>query len=267
MSLSARASRDAGRPASAVRGTRTGVAVARHRGAERHARPARSGAGLRDPGFDTDMPLAGRLDVGPRSGSALSRGTRRRELGSGFFKLNDPDHEPVMMSQVVSAIRFDPSSRSASSLSPETIKTEHDRTMRSRRSFASAAPGASDGRLTADGVGVVRPRTPERERPFARRDHGGRAPRLRCQVSHDREAAIAWSRGHSRPEGSVRIAETVPRTPRAATAGRMPAPVILRLWPRLSPPRFGRGFSPICRAVRSRGAPRLRTSIRPTSPR
>ena len=65
--------------------------------------------GLRDPGFDTDMPISANAAFGLDEHGALAVARGHLALGSGFFRIHDPDHEPMQVSDVEATFRFDPS--------------------------------------------------------------------------------------------------------------------------------------------------------------
>ncbi len=68
-------------------------------------------AGLRNLKFDTDAPISSNLHfaLGPDGHVIEAEGGLR--VGAGFFRLDDPDHEPVMIDAVSAAAHWDKASR------------------------------------------------------------------------------------------------------------------------------------------------------------
>lgn len=54
-------------------------------------------AGTRTPGFDSDMPLSMSFRIGLTPNDALSEANASFSLGPGFFRLEDPDQEPLLI--------------------------------------------------------------------------------------------------------------------------------------------------------------------------
>lgn len=67
--------------------------------------------GLRDPGFDFDMPLSSKLQVSLAEDGKLSLAEGRFGAGAGFFFLRDPDHEPVQVDEITGTFRWNAASR------------------------------------------------------------------------------------------------------------------------------------------------------------
>ena len=63
--------------------------------------------GLKSLGFDFDMPVSAKLDIGlsPEGDIATARGTFG--LGSGFFRIDDPDAEPLLLDAITGGFHLD----------------------------------------------------------------------------------------------------------------------------------------------------------------
>ncbi len=189
----------------------------------------RSVPGLNEPGFDTDMPVAGRLDVVFDRDGALAGANAAVNFGTGYFRLNDPDHEPVMIKQVVSGLRFDPAARTLV-LAPSTIETDTS-SYAFKGTISQPAAGGSEWALSAEGLGTVGPERPN-EAPIElnriaaamRLDPGAHKLTIDKLDIAGPQVALGLSGTVEKRDDGTHIATT-------ATAGRMPAPVILRLWP------------------------------------
>jgi len=68
-------------------------------------------AGLRIFPFQTDMPISFKLDLGLTDGRGLSMMQGRFSLGAGYFRLEDPDHQPMLIDEAVGGFRWDPEDR------------------------------------------------------------------------------------------------------------------------------------------------------------
>jgi Protein of unknown function/AsmA-like C-terminal region len=68
-------------------------------------------AGLRTFPFETDMPISFKLDLrlGPERGLSSMEG--RFGLGAGYFKLEDPDHQPLLIDEATGGARWDSQNR------------------------------------------------------------------------------------------------------------------------------------------------------------
>jgi hypothetical protein len=64
--------------------------------------------GWRKIGFDTDMPMSLKLHLGLTPDGAVGAAHGRFVFGSGFFRLDDPDHEPVFVDEVTGGFLWTP---------------------------------------------------------------------------------------------------------------------------------------------------------------
>lgn len=183
---------------------------------------------LRDPGFDSDMPVAATLDavLGPKGELAGLDG--QVKLGPGYFRLNDPDHEPLLVDAVTVPVRFDADKR-ALVVAAAAIRTDtSDYTFSGQLLPPSET---STWAFNARGSGTVGPERPN-ETPIAienvtaaiRLDPvAGRLTIDRLDIAGPQVDMGLTATVEHGPDG-IKIATK-------ATAGRMPAPVVLRLWP------------------------------------
>ena len=65
-------------------------------------------AGLRAAKFETDMPLSFSLNAEVGPDGRLLRAGGPVSIGAGYFKLDDPDHEPVMVDRLDAVLAMDP---------------------------------------------------------------------------------------------------------------------------------------------------------------
>ena len=68
-------------------------------------------AGLRNPPFILDTPISARFETSFDAAGKLVRGTGQFAFGSGLFKPNDKDSEPVLIDEITGGLRLDPASR------------------------------------------------------------------------------------------------------------------------------------------------------------
>ncbi len=68
-------------------------------------------AGFRNAGFDTDAPLGFDFDFALGADDSVVDAGGRFEVGGGFFRLDDPDHEPVRIERITGASKWDKHAR------------------------------------------------------------------------------------------------------------------------------------------------------------
>ena len=68
-------------------------------------------AGLRDPGFDFDMPLSLKLRLALTTDGRLDASNGSFAFGAGYFSLRDPDHEPLLVDSLKGGFHFDVASQ------------------------------------------------------------------------------------------------------------------------------------------------------------
>lgn len=68
-------------------------------------------AGVRQPGFVLDSPVSARLDVALDEAGAISDARAHLVLGSGLFKSDKRDAEPVLIDEMSLKLRYDPATR------------------------------------------------------------------------------------------------------------------------------------------------------------
>jgi hypothetical protein len=64
--------------------------------------------GWRRIGFDTDMPMSLKLHLGLTPDGAVGAAHGRFVFGSGFFRLDDPDHEPIFVDEITGGFLWAP---------------------------------------------------------------------------------------------------------------------------------------------------------------
>ena len=68
-------------------------------------------AGIRRPGFDTDMALSMKFKFSLDAAGAISLAQGRFGAGAGFLRLNDPDHEPMFIDEIAGGAHWDPAQK------------------------------------------------------------------------------------------------------------------------------------------------------------
>jgi len=63
------------------------------------------------PPFEADMPISLRLDAKLGANSTIETMSGRFTFGAGYFKLNDPDHEPFFIDEATGDVAWDPAAR------------------------------------------------------------------------------------------------------------------------------------------------------------
>ena len=63
------------------------------------------------PPFDADMPISFKIDARLAANSAIQALQGRFALGAGYFKLDDPDHEPFLVDEATGEIAWDAAAR------------------------------------------------------------------------------------------------------------------------------------------------------------
>ena len=63
--------------------------------------------GLREIGFDFDMPVSAKMAFHLDANGVLDKAVGNFNLGAGYFKLDDPDHEPLLVDSVAGGFHLD----------------------------------------------------------------------------------------------------------------------------------------------------------------
>ena len=183
---------------------------------------------LRDPGFDTDLPIDADVDIRLDEAGDLTDLKGRVDLGSGFFKLSDPDHEPVMIDKIATRFHFDAAARSLV-IDPSSIDAETANYRFQGRLLPPAAP-SREWTMSASGNGTVGPERPK-EVPIA-------LDKIEAAARYDLDDRRLFIDKLDLAGPQVALGLTADlqfgsttRLRTKTTAGHMPAPVIMRLWP------------------------------------
>ena len=188
-------------------------------------------AGLRDPGFDFDMPMTSRVQIELAEDGRLSRADGHFGIGAGFFFLRDPDHEPVQIDEITGQFRWNAASRRFDLDATNFHAGETHFVV-----GGSIAPpeGAEqgwriEGRTLAKSVfGTERPN----QKPI-----DVEAATFSARLDPDEKKLILDRLDLHGPEldftmkGDARLADDGPHVSMNAVAGRMPASSVVRLWP------------------------------------
>ncbi|MDB5545767.1 MAG: hypothetical protein JWO64_2916 [Hyphomicrobiales bacterium] len=188
-------------------------------------------AGVRDPGFDFNMPLSAQLNVAFGEDGRISQAGGRVTAGAGFFFLDDKDHEPVQVDKIEGGFAWNATSR----------RFDLDQTVfvagETRFTVAGTVtpPAAGDQTWKIDG------RTLERavfgpERPKQTPVFVDRAVLAARYVQGERKLLIdklelAGPELSFSTTAEIDITDAGPHVRMNAKAGQMPAMAALRLWP------------------------------------
>ena len=189
----------------------------------------RSVPALRDRNLDTDLPMTASLNVSYDPAGALAGLNGALDFGRGYFRLDDPDHEPVMVERVATAFRFDPVARDLD-VEASAIETDNG-TYQFKGQLSAPTPSQAAWGFKASGKGTVLPERPN-EAPIAIEGIDA-ALRFDLQERHLSIEKLTLS-GPQVAMGltaDIHMAGSGPRLSARATAGRMPATILLRLWP------------------------------------
>ena len=70
--------------------------------------------GLRSVGFDFDMPVSAQMTIRLGPDGEIDTANGSFSLGAGYFKLDDPDHEPLLIDHVTGGFHLDPTTNGVS---------------------------------------------------------------------------------------------------------------------------------------------------------
>ncbi|WP_131193914.1 DUF3971 domain-containing protein [Lichenihabitans psoromatis] len=195
-------------------------------------------AGLRTMPFDTDMPLSLNMNMAAAADGSLTSAEGHLSLGSGYFRLDDPDHEPAMVDGIDVTLRVDPATGEVDfgrgnlkagessfqfgvrAIPPETNGAPWHVVGTSTGIFGTERPGEQPIKLDAIDMKI---------------DVDMPAKKVVVQNFSVRGPDVAFRMDavfQGNDTGGFLITSTM-------DTGRMPGPVVIRLWPNwvASPPR------------------------------
>ena len=187
-------------------------------------------SGVRAPPFESDLPLATRLTFVLEGNGAFRAASGHASIGKGYFRLNDPDHEPLLVDGGSADARWD---FEANQLVIDAIRLNAT-AFACTLSGAIAPPAAGAGEWTGQlrqtgtcGVGIERPG--ETDMPFTAVTIAARyAPSSRIIDLNSLKlegAGVDFSMS-----GSFDISDA-PHVHVDASARDMPVRKVLRIWP------------------------------------
>ncbi|MDB5595257.1 MAG: hypothetical protein JWM36_2218 [Hyphomicrobiales bacterium] len=188
-------------------------------------------AGLRDPGFDFDMPMSSKLQVTLGEDGNISSAEGRFGAGAGFFFLHDPDHEPVQVDEITGLFRWNAISRRFDLDTTQFFAGETHFVVAGSIT-PPAAPGEGwriEGRTVAPSMfGVERPN----QKPIALE----RATLAANLFTEEKRLVLdklelLGPDVNFQMDGEVSITDSGPHLRIGAVGGRMPASSVVRLWP------------------------------------
>ncbi|WP_245501146.1 DUF3971 domain-containing protein [Lichenibacterium minor] len=185
--------------------------------------------GLKSLGFDFDMPVAAHLDlrVGPGGEIAAASGTFA--LGAGYFKLDDPDHEPMLIDGLAGGFRFDPAAGAVLIERTELRAATSDFTLTGRVDLPRGAGDPWTSAIDASGiVGAERPN--EKPIRIARAGIGFRYFPADRHFALDR-FDVSGPEVDFSGTADIRSGPAGLRVHDVSTVRHMPAQTLVRLWP------------------------------------
>ncbi len=185
--------------------------------------------GLRNVGFDFDMPISANASVRIGPDGLMDQATGRFQLGSGYFKLDDPDHEPLLIDTMSGGFHLDAASHA--------IVIDSTQLKAGGSSFS--ATGRVDlpaGREQSWKIAVQASGTFGTERPGEKPIRIARSEMLFHVMPNERRFLIDRVSVDG-PEvafesfGDVRVDDEGVKLANTSTVKNMPAKALSRLWP------------------------------------
>ena len=194
-------------------------------------------AGMRDPGFDFNMPLSAWLNVTLGADGRLAQAGGRVSAAAGFFFLDDKDHEPVQIDRIDGDFAWNASSRRFDLDKMVFVAGETQFTV----AGSVTPPVAGDQTWKIDG------RTLERavygpERPNQKPIFVDKAV-LAARYVQGLRKLVVDKLDLSGPElnlsstAEIDLTDAGPHVRMTGNAGKMPAMAVTRLWPSAVAPR------------------------------
>lgn len=189
-------------------------------------------AGFRERPVDFDTPISLRADVALGADGAMKAAGGRFALGAGFFRIDDPDHEPFLVDEVVGGFRWDPATGDIL-VEPTQLSAGETRLSIGGRIVPPPRPGEDWTVELASADNVLAGERPQEKtltlgRLALRARYGAHDARLsidKLQLSGgDADVAIS---------GEVLGGDAGPALRLSLEASRMAARSFLRLWPSL----------------------------------
>ena len=185
--------------------------------------------GLHNLGFDFDMPVSGTASVKIGPDGTLAEATGRFRLGAGYFKLDDPDHEPLLIDSVAGGFHFDPQARDLVIDSTELKAGESNFVLSGRVDLPHASGDPWVIATAAQGTfGTERPG--EKPIKIARAAMAFRLLPAERRFVIDK-VEIEGPEVSFQTFGEIRLDGDGVKLTDTATVKHMPAPVLVRLWP------------------------------------
>ena len=193
--------------------------------------------GMRDPGFSFSMPISAQMNVTLGRDNQLASANGRFATGSGIFKLDDKDHEPISIDQIEGLFEWNGTSR----------RFDLNRTLLQAGETRFAVSGSVTPPAPGSNAWQISGRTLERsvygpERPNQKPlivDRGIVDARF---IAADRQILIdrlelAGPDISLSGQAELKLSEAGPSFRFTGRAARMPALSVVRLWPTPVAPR------------------------------
>ena len=185
--------------------------------------------GLRSVGFDFDLPVSASVAMRLGANGAVEEAKGRFSLGAGYFKLDDPDFEPLLIDSATGGFHLDPVANVVLIDATELRAGESDFVMTGRIGLPRAAGEAWTINTQASGIfGAERPG----EKPI-KIAHSGMAFRV---LPNERRFVIDKI-DVSGPDvtfetsGDLQFGNDGARLKDTSSIRHMPAQAVARLWP------------------------------------
>ena len=185
--------------------------------------------GLHSLGFDFDMPVSAKVDLALGADGAVKQVVGTFELGAGYFKLDDPDHEPLLVDSLEGGFHLD---RETKALVLDRTVMEASGTsfaMTGRIEFPKTADDPWTAHLDASGVfGAERPG--EKPIPISSVAVAARLFPASHRLVIDR-TRITGPDVDFDDTAEIRSDSQGVKVHNAAVVRHMPASLLVRLWP------------------------------------
>ena len=193
-------------------------------------------AGVRGRPAEFDMPVSLSVSLGLDPAGALTRAQAKFAFGAGYFKLADPDHEPMLIDEMTGALDWDVANQVVVVSKAELFAGETHLTVSGQMSPPVKAEDAWTVDLRA-GPGMIGPERPgEKAIPLTEGVLLAHVQPQAQKVTIDRFAFSGPDVGLVLSGESIRT-DAGPTLALDMTLSRMPLRIFIRLWPSFLAPK------------------------------
>ena len=186
--------------------------------------------GARNPGFDFDMPVSAQFDIALQPTGVVETATGRFSFGSGYFRLDDPDHAPLMIDELTGGFIWNGAQRRFDLQKTQLFSRE------THAAFTGTiTPPPSPGEAWSIEGGLDGPAVYGAEKAGDKPIELSRG-RLKLNIAPERKRLRIEAFEVGGPDSDVKISGDVtwfdgPRVKLDILGGAMPVRSTLRLWP------------------------------------